>query len=202
MNNEQQYWSQRYIENRTGWDLGQVSTPIKEYVDQLKDKELKILIPGAGNAYEAEYMFRVGFNNLYIIDISPLPLKNFKERVPDFPSDQIIEGDFFKLKDSFDLIIEQTFFCSFPPVDNNRERYAANMHKLLYDNGKLVGLWFDFPLTGDLTKRPFGGTKAEYESLFSPYFELKTLEASYNSVPNRGAKELFGILIKKKEDDI
>lgn len=40
------YWTERYGKGETGWDIGHVSTPIKEYVDQLEDKELKILIPG------------------------------------------------------------------------------------------------------------------------------------------------------------
>ncbi|MDC8004796.1 methyltransferase domain-containing protein [Aureisphaera galaxeae] len=196
--NKENYWSQRYVDEKTGWDLGMVSTPIKEYVDQLKDKTLKILIPGAGNAYEAEYMFREGFKNLYIIDISPLPLENFKKRVPDFPSAQILQGDFFELNDTFDIIIEQTFFCSFPPIDNNREKYVAKMHDLLSENGKLVGVWFNFPFTGDLTKRPFGSTQKEYEALFSSHFTLDVFEESYNSVPDRRGQELFGILKKRK----
>ncbi|MDX1544111.1 MAG: SAM-dependent methyltransferase, partial [Christiangramia sp.] len=49
MNSE--FWSTRYRDNRTGWDIGYISTPLKEYIDQLEDKELKILIPGAGNSY-------------------------------------------------------------------------------------------------------------------------------------------------------
>jgi len=40
------------------------------------------------------------------------------------------------------------------------------MSKLLKSGGKLVGLWFDIPLTGDLEKRPFGGTKEEYLEYF------------------------------------
>jgi len=41
------YWTERYDEDRTGWDIGYPSTPIKSYIDQLDDKALKILIPGA-----------------------------------------------------------------------------------------------------------------------------------------------------------
>ena len=48
---EQKYWSNRYEEDRTGWDIGYPSTPLKEYIDQLTDKTISILIPGAGNAY-------------------------------------------------------------------------------------------------------------------------------------------------------
>ncbi len=191
------YWSKRYIEESIGWDLGQVSEPIRSYVDQLKDKNTKILVPGAGNAYEAEYLYKSGYKNTYIIDISELPLKNFKDRVSDFPDDQILHGDFFNLNDTFDLIIEQTFMCSFPPIDNNREKYVEKMYELLNFNGKLVGLWFNIPFSGDLEKRPFGATKSEYLQLFSTYFKIKTFEDAYNSVSSRAGQELFGILRKK-----
>ncbi|GAA3630401.1 methyltransferase domain-containing protein [Flavivirga jejuensis] len=196
-NDLETYWSKRYLDQSTGWDLGHVSEPIRCYVDQLKNKDIKILVPGAGNAYEAEYLYRSGFKNTYIVDISELPLNSFKDRVSDFPSKQIIHNDFFKLDSTFDLIIEQTFMCSFPPVDTIRPQYIKKMYDLLNANGKLVGLWFDIPLSGDLEKRPFGGTKSEYVALFSTYFKIKTLEEAYNSVSSRKGQELFGVLEKR-----
>ena len=49
------YWEERYQKGETGWDAGKITTPIKEYIDQLTNKNLKILIPGAGNGYEFDY---------------------------------------------------------------------------------------------------------------------------------------------------
>ena len=49
-----EFWNKRYLDKETGWDIGYVSTPIKEYFNQVKNKELKILIPGGGNSHEAE----------------------------------------------------------------------------------------------------------------------------------------------------
>lgn len=188
----EQYWSQRYIDQSTGWDLGEASRPIREYIDQLEDKSLRILIPGAGNAHEAEYLFKSGFTNTHILDISKYPLQNFQQRVSAFPSEQLLHGDFFELEDSFDMIIEQTFFCSFPLADNVRVRYAEKMAELIRPGGKLVGLWFNFPLVEG--NRPFGGNKEEYVGYLSPYFDIKTFEPSHNSMPGRAGKELFGIL--------
>ncbi len=194
---ENQYWTQRYAENRTGWDIGYVSTPLKEYIDQLTDKTIKILIPGAGNAYEAEYLFRNGFENVYILDISQTPLDTFSARVPDFPASQLLLGDFFTLEGNYDLILEQTFFCSFLPTSKNRTAYTKKMADLLKSKGKLVGLWFDFPLTGDMEKRPFGGDKNLYLSYLNAHFKTKTFEKCYNSIPERQGNEFFGIFIKK-----
>lgn len=196
-NSEDEFWSNRYQEGRTGWDIGFPSTPLKTYIDQLENKDLKILIPGAGNAYEAEYLFGQGFNNVFILDISKAPLEAFLKRNPVFPSSQLLHGNFFEHEEKYDLILEQTFFCSFPPLKNNRNIYAQTMSRLLFPNGKLAGVWFDIPLKDDLVKRPFGGTKEEYLSYLSPHFETVVFESCYNSIEPREGEELFGIFQKK-----
>ena len=193
---EQAFWTERYQKNQTGWDIGYPSTPLKAYFDQLKNKDLKILIPGAGNAYEAEYLWQQGFKNVYVLDISEHPLKAFKQRLTDFPSDQLLLGNFFEQQGQYDLIIEQTFFCSFEPTKKNRITYSQQIADLLVDGGKLVGLWFTFPLNINPPKPPYGGTKEEYLSYFSPYFTIKTFRACYNSIKPRSGNELFGIFEK------
>ncbi|WP_158973554.1 methyltransferase domain-containing protein [Cellulophaga sp. L1A9] len=197
LNQEESYWTTRYKEHSTGWDIGYPSTPIKSYIDQLENKDIKLLIPGAGNGYEAEYLIQQGFTNVHILDISKIPLQEFKKRNPTFPDSHLHHGNFFDFKGAFDLILEQTFFCSFVPTDQNRSAYAKQMASLLKENGKLVGLWFSIPLTDDLEKRPFGGDKELYLTYLNPYFNSKTFQSSYNSILPRQNRELFGIFIKK-----
>jgi len=192
-----QYWSSRYEHQNTGWDIGYPSTPIKAYFDQVEDKNLRILIPGAGNAYEAEYLHQQGFTNVFVMDIASQPLAKFGERVPSFPKAHLIQGDFFEHQGEYDLILEQTFFCSFPPLPENRQAYAKKVAELLPKGGKLIGLWFTFPLKGDLVRRPFGGSKTEYISYFEPYFDIRILELCYNSIKPRQGNELFGLMVKK-----
>ncbi|WP_010522981.1 methyltransferase domain-containing protein [Aquimarina agarivorans] len=194
--NNQEYWTQRYKENRTGWDVGYPTTPLKNYIDQLKDKSLSILIPGAGNAYEAEYLCNKGFNDVTILDVSEVPLRAFSKRNPDFPKARLVHADFFEYEGTYDLIIEQTFFCSFPPTDKNRIAYSKKMHELLTTQGKLVGVWFDIPLTGNMENRPFGGDKQTYLGFLSPHFKVHTFDRCFNSIPARSGKELFGIFEK------
>lgn len=190
----EEFWTNKYTKNKTGWDLGQISPPLKMYFDQLIDKSKNILIPGAGNAYEAAYLFEKGFQNISILDIAEAPLKNFKERVPSFPEQQLLHGDFFDFKGTFDLIIEQTFFCAINP--EKRSLYAEKMHELLSNEGKLVGLFFDAKLNDD--HPPFGGTKEEYITYFEPFFDIQIMDSCYNSYPNRQGMELFIKLQKKK----
>lgn len=182
-----EFWTARYQNNETGWDLGAPSTPLKEYIDQLKDKNLSILIPGAGNAYEAEYLFNKGFKNITVIDISIEPLKNIQKRLPDFPKENLIFGDFFDHTKQYDLILEQTFFCALNP--SLREKYVEQMYKLLKPAGKLVGVVFTAPLNTEMP--PFAATKEEYLSLFSPKFNLKVFDTCYNSIKPREGRELF-----------
>jgi thiopurine S-methyltransferase len=192
MNFDEEFWSNKYKKNKTGWDLGQVSPPLKAYFDQLENKDLKILIPGGGNSYEAEYLFNKGFKNVYVIDVSMYPLKNLKSRIPNFPDLQLLHGNFFELNETFDLIIEQTFFCALKPV--LRLEYARKMNSLLKNKGKLVGLLFDVKLNED--HPPFGGNSEEYLTYFQPYFTIKNMDKCYNSYPNRQGMELFISLLK------
>lgn len=193
LNLSEEFWENKYKSNKIGWDLGAVSPPLKNYFDQLTNKDLKILIPGGGNSYEAEYLFNNGFTNVYVVDVSKIPLENLKKRIPDFPSSQLIHANFFELEDSFDLIIEQTFFCAIDP--NLRSKYALKINHLLTDKGKLVGLLFDAKLNED--HPPFGGNTAEYKSYFEPHFIMNIFTKCYNSFHNRQEMELFVKFIKK-----
>ena len=187
------YWSNKYKKNTTGWDIGHISTPLKQYFEQLSDKSISVLIPGGGNGHEAEYLHNLGFKNVFLLDIVMQPLENFIHRVPEFSKEHLIQSDFFKLSGQYDLIIEQTFFCALDP--SLRAKYAEKVYELLTKNGKLVGLLFDFPLSDD--GPPFGGGTKEYEHTFLKFFEMKILERSYNSIPERNGKELF-IKFEKK----
>ena len=198
MKMEEAYWTNRYLEEKTGWDIGYPSTPLKEYIDQMSDKNVSILIPGAGNAYEAEYLFENGFKQVYILDVSEYPLKKFKERNPKFPSEQLVCQDFFDHEGLYDVVFEQTFFCSMKPTEANRVGYASKMRRLLKEKGRLVGLWFDIPLVpNDMENRPFGGDRELYLKYLSPYFKVLTFEPCHNSIPKRLGNEIFGIFIRK-----
>ena len=187
------FWSDRYLSGQTGWDLGEVSTPLKIYFDQLSDKSIKVLIPGGGNGYEVEYLFKKGFENVYLLDWSLEPLKYIKSKLPDFPNYNLINEDFFDHHERYDMIVEQTFFCA---IDKHlRPLYAKQASDLLKGNGNLMGLLFDeLPETGN---PPFGGTKEEYQQYFEPHFDIEKMERCYNSIEPRAGRELFIKLNKR-----
>jgi len=109
------YWENNYLNQNTAWDIGYASTPIIKYFENIDNKNISILIPGAGNAYEAEYLFKLGFKNITVLDYASQPLINLKKRIPTFPDNQLVRDDFFKHHKKYDIIIEQTFFCALNP---------------------------------------------------------------------------------------
>jgi len=189
---DKDYWQHRWEEGQTGWDIGYASTPLVNYFDRLKNKSLKILIPGAGNAYEGEYLHKKGFENTYIMDIAPGAIKSLKARFPQVPDSRIIEGDFFSLEDQFDLIVEQTFFCALNPA--LRPRYVSKMLNLLKPGGILAGVLFNDELFKD--HPPFGGYKEDYLPLFEKKFEILHFDIARDSIKPRQGRELF-IELKK-----
>jgi len=190
---DQQFWDERYASGRTGWDIGYASTPLTTYIDQLNDLNLNILIPGAGNGYEVIYLIEKGFNNLSVIDISSAAIKNIGHKLPEGHSVNLIRDDYFNHQGSYDIILEQTFFCALLP--ELRQKYVSHSHSLLKDQGCIVGLLFNviFEREGP----PFGGSQEEYRHLFQDFFSIRYCDPCYNSIVPRAGSEVFIKFIKK-----
>ena len=190
------YWNSQYNAGSTGWDLGEVSPPLKAYINQLNNKNLRILIPGCGNTYEAEYLLLQGFTNITVIDIAPMLIAQLQQKFASRPGIKIILGDFFNHTGEYDLVLEQTFFCALNPL--LRKDYVAKMYELLGANGKLVGVLFnrEFEEPGP----PFGGYQSQYRRLFEEHFNFITFEPCNNSFVKRAGSELFINLQKKQQE--
>jgi methyl halide transferase len=182
----QDYWDAQYQANAIGWDLGQASPPLMRYIDAVQNKNSRILIPGAGNAYEADYLLSKGFTSITIIDIAPTVVEVLKKKYEKNANITIILGDFFDHIGVYDLIIEQTFFCALPP--SLRQHYVYKMYQLLTVEGKLSGLLFNRTFE---KSPPFGGSLDEYQVLFKSSFEFIQLHPCENSILPRQGSELF-----------
>lgn len=180
------YWEAQYQSKSTGWDLGDISPPIKKYIDTLENKETAILIPGCGNTYEAEYLLKKGFTNITVIDVAPTLVAELIKKFSNNSNITIVLGDFFEHQGKYDLIIEQTFFCALPPT--MRQKYVWKMHQLLADKGILAGLLFNRRFE---INPPFGGDKTEYEMLFKASFDFLQMDICLDSAAPRSNSELF-----------
>lgn len=190
---DKKYWTKRYQEGKTGWDLGQASTPLMDFCKTTVSKDQRILIPGGGSGHDAQALHEMGYTQVYALDFSPEPLAMLQDRCPSFPVAHLIEGDFFKLEETFDLVLEQTFFCALDPA--LRGDYARHMSRVVKPGGSLAGVLFHFPLESG---PPYGGSASEYRSLLDKNFKINRLEGCRNSMPGRQGKELFLWAQRKK----
>lgn len=190
---DEKYWQTRYSERDTPWDIGHAAPPLKDYIAGLEDLDMRILIPGAGKAYEAIHLHQLGFRQVFVLDWAEKAFDHLRAMAPDFPEVHLLCDDFFRLDGQFDLVLEQTFFCALKP--HQREQYAAKMASLLPSGGTLAGLLFasEFERPGP----PYGGTESEYRALFEVDFQVKRMELAKNSILPRMNNELFFELIKK-----
>lgn len=184
--NDSNYWDERYTNNEARWDLKEVSPPIKIYIDSLSNKDWAILIPGCGNAYEAQYLQSRGFTNITLIDFSTVVTDRLKKQF-NATNVKVINEDFFQHQGVYDLIIEQTFFCAIAP--NRREEYVKHCAELLTQKGKIAGLLFNKKRVNE--EPPYVATDQEYLNLFSPYFSIKKMEPCTTSIAPRLGSELW-----------
>ncbi len=191
---DRDFWNTQWENRQTGWDMGTPSPPITHYMDQVSNKNTAILIAGCGNAHEAAYLSAHGFTNVTLLDIAPRAVEILQKKFSGNPNIHVVCGDYFEHEGNYDVMIEQTFFCAIPP--SRRNEYAQKAFSLLNEKGRIVGVLFNkkFEKQGP----PFGGFADEYERVFSPYFDISTMEVCYNSIPPRAGAEVFINLIKKK----
>lgn len=186
--NSAEFWQNRYEEQKTGWDLGDASGPLKYWIDQIEDKNARILIPGCGNAHEAGYLLQKGFTDVHLIDIASAPIERLKFQFKNHSAIKIEQRDFFLLDKQYDVILEQTFFCALHP--SLRLKYVEKISDLLADTGYLSGVLFNRNFEND--GPPFGGSTEEYFSLFSNGLKVDKLEACHVSHEARlGTEVLF-----------
>ncbi|RMF24648.1 MAG: SAM-dependent methyltransferase [Bacteroidetes bacterium] len=187
------FWEERYRQGDTPWDIGAPSPPLMNYTRRATTPETRILIPGAGRAYEAAELHRRGYRHLFVCDWAPSAFRHLLDQAPDFPREHLLVQDFFQLALEVDLILEQTFFCALDPA--LRPRYVDKCAELLAPGGRLAGVLFASPFERE--GPPFGGTADEYRRLFAPRFHILQMELCEDSIEPRKGNELFVLLEKK-----
>ena len=197
------YWSARYRAGQTGWDTRGVNRGLVDLVLAHSSPRDRVLIPGAGSGYEAEELLRRGYREVYVCDWAAEAFAGMRaspvlaEAFPD-PAERarhFLVGDFFGLEGSYDVLVEQTFFCAIDPA--RRGDYVAQAARLLRPGGLVVGLLFDraFPAPGP----PFGGDRDAYAARFATHFEIERLGAFAHSIPSRQGTELALVARRKAE---
>jgi len=192
----QEYWKNRYAAGNTQWDIGRASEQLLELASEHARNHSRILIPGAGRAYEYLALRDLGYKSVSLCDWAE---EAFFDLVKEFPAakEDIIVSDFFQLEDTYDLILEMTFFCALHP--SLRSDYVNQCYNLLGSGGCVAGLLFNREF--DSPGPPFGGSSEEYLRLFGPKFDILRWETSELSIPQRRGKELVFVCQKAKSNE-
>lgn len=188
MPDSSEYWNQRYVDGNIPWDLGYPSPALMDYVIQNTEQSARILIPGGGHSPELAALWDLNYQNVYTCDWSESALEFAQKQNPTIPSDRFILGNFFELEGSYDLILEQTFFCAIPPA--MRIAYAAACARLLKArSGRLAGVFFhrEFEEAGP----PFGGFEEDYLEILGSHLTLIRSEMNKKAIKPRQGTELF-----------
>jgi len=183
-----EFWSGRYANAQTPWDLGQVSPPFLATPDALRAQigpQGRVCVVGCGRGHEAAFFADAGFN-VTGLDFSPLAVAEanrlYGEKV------RFVEADLFALPadlhHQFDAVVEHTCFCAILP--SKRPDYVRAVQTLLKPQGTFLALFFchsqpDGP--------PFGCTESELQALFCPPFAWVSCETPQTSVTPRAGDE-------------
>ena len=186
------FWDNCYINHNTGWDLGSVTPVFKDWCDNLQ-KKYSIFVPGAGNGYDPLYFASKG-HSVTAVDfskeaINAMTAKAKKQQI----NINIIKQDIFKLDstlfNSFDYVIEYTFFCA---IDRKRRLdYIKIMNNILKKDGELIGLFL--PILKDKKDGgpPYSINVDKVITQFSNYFDILKSKKHKLSIDARISNEQY-----------
>lgn len=190
-------WEEAWQEGRTGWDAGGSPPALRDVLDRDILPGGRALVPGCGAGYDVLTLADRGYD-VTGLDVAPTAAERFRQLAGDRDDVEIVVGDFFEadLGAPFDLIWDYTFLCALQP--DQRDDWAARMHDLLGDDGRLVTLIF--PISEERSwddGPPFRMSPDLVEQIVEGRFEAQILEPVTESHPGRAGMEWLGVWSKR-----
>jgi SAM-dependent methyltransferase len=189
-------WQGHYDSDDLRWDLGEVSPPLKQIWAEQKIAAGRVMIPGCGQGHEAVYLADQGFD-VTAVDYAEGAILRLNRLLDERGiHGRVLQEDFFELDSehdgTYDLIVEQAFFCAIHPSD--RVRYVQTAARILKPGGLITGLFYQ---TDEEGGPPFNTTEQDIRNHFSQDFSIEYLGKTAQSVESRRDKEWLGLLRKK-----
>jgi SAM-dependent methyltransferase len=189
-----EHWQSVYKDKTDGWDIGEVSPSLKDLAQTWvckDDAPLRILIPGAGRGYEAEWLAKLG-HEVVAEDFADAAKLEF-DRLN--PGSKVLyqTQDFFKSRpeELFDVVLELIFFCAIDPA--RRREYFERCYERLKPGALLVGIYLMHHGPGG---PPFSTTQWELREYTKDLFKVRHWQTSQHSIEPRLGKE-FAVVLQK-----
>ncbi|MGL4576950.1 MAG: methyltransferase domain-containing protein [Burkholderiaceae bacterium] len=136
-----QFWDERFEKNFLPWDEGKSPQPLIDWLEATQPaRGARVLIPGAGSAYEVQTFHACGCDVL-AIDISAAAVAKAREVLGPLAS-KVMQADAFTFAPSqpFDLVYERAFLCALPA--DMHSQWSEAVHRWLAPGGLLAGFFY------------------------------------------------------------
>lgn len=168
--NKKPFWSGKYQENTTPWNLDKPHPELSSFMMQLKLNKCRILVPGCGYGHDAALLAEQG-HIVTAIDISDEALQKAEELYGHIPTLTFKKEDVLNLNEDynncFDIVFEHTFYCAISP--ENRNDLIKIWKRVLSETGHLLGIFFVVPKR---TGPYFGGSEWELREKLKDHFNF------------------------------
>jgi len=137
----QRQWESKYHTGETGWDRGQCSPALRQWLADALVPQGRVLVPGCGNGYEVLELTRAG-HYVTAVDIAAPPVMRLMgELASQGQHAKVIQADLFNWTpaEPFDAIYEQTCLCALAP--ELWPDYVSLLGNWLLPGGKLFALF-------------------------------------------------------------
>ena len=183
---DHQYWEERYQTRDMPWEKGAASPGLVDFLAAHPDLvKGTVCVPGCGTGHDVRAWACAGFP-VFGYDIAPSAIKLASDatRVAGLNAEFHL-ADFLGAAPAFrfDWIFEHTLFCAIQP--SQRDEYVAAVLRWLKPGGQYLAVNYLIP---DTDGPPFGTTREEQWTRFSPHFKLLE-EWVPHSYPNRTGLE-------------
>jgi ubiquinone/menaquinone biosynthesis C-methylase UbiE len=180
------YWENRYRTRDMPWEKGAPSPGLVDFLAAHPElPRTTVAVPGCGTGHDVRAWAAAGFD-AFGCDIAPSAIAQARLRTEEAGLRAGFERLDF-LADAptqpFDWLFEHTLFCAIEPAQ--RDAYVHAATRWVKPGGHLLAVHYLIPETDG---PPFGTTRAEVVSRFSPRFELLE-DWVPRSYPNRTGRE-------------
>lgn len=190
-----EFWSKKYENDDTGWDLNEPSPVLAWALKKFKLPKLRVAVLGSGRGHDA-HLFSTQGHFTTGIDFSEKAIEQARTMYPESSNLKWLRGDVFNLPENllgqFDLVFDHTLFCA---IDPEKRKALVNVwKKLLSEQGQVLGVFFTMHKQ---LGPPFGSTEYEIEDLMLKEFRKDYWLRADSSVPKRLGKELLVLATKR-----
>ena len=184
-----EFWEERYARREDGWDLGQPSPPLVDFIAATPPPRGRVAVPGCGRGHDARFLARHGYE-VTGFDFSTAAV-TAGEQLAQAENVHVTfeQRDIFTLSpaatDAFDGAWEYTCYCAIDP--RRRDEYVDVLARIIRPGGWLLACFF--PLRTDAPGPPFPVSQPEITRRLARHFRIDQAFAPHRSAPGREGRE-------------